>query len=160
MRCADHVTPPTRKIRHYFADSGGRSVGIVRLRTKATEFSLIHTPCLSTNLWRYFQQACLVAVLQAEESVSWPRFEPNTSRIKLWRVTAWSLTKVVTGSWIFFARNHKLKSELLISIKGEEMVFSVPWLTMGPPPIRQQCFYFQVPFVLVTSQSCLLLLEQ
>jgi hypothetical protein len=26
-------------VRHYFADSGGRSVGIVRLRTKATEFS-------------------------------------------------------------------------------------------------------------------------
>jgi hypothetical protein len=25
--------------RHYFTDSGGRSVGIVRLRTKATEFS-------------------------------------------------------------------------------------------------------------------------
>jgi hypothetical protein len=26
---------------NYFADSGGRSVGIVRLRTKATEFSLV-----------------------------------------------------------------------------------------------------------------------
>jgi hypothetical protein len=37
-RCADHVTPSTRKIRHCFADSGGRSVGIVRLRTKVTEF--------------------------------------------------------------------------------------------------------------------------
>jgi hypothetical protein len=41
IRCAGHVTPSTRKSRHYFADSGGRSVGIVRLRTKATEFSLI-----------------------------------------------------------------------------------------------------------------------
>jgi hypothetical protein len=30
--------PSIRKSRHYFADSGGRSVGIVRLRTKATEF--------------------------------------------------------------------------------------------------------------------------
>jgi hypothetical protein len=39
IRCADHVTPSTRKIRHYFADSGGRSVGVVRLRTKTTEFS-------------------------------------------------------------------------------------------------------------------------
>jgi hypothetical protein len=38
IRCADHVTPSTRKCRHYFADSGGSSVGIVRLRTKATEF--------------------------------------------------------------------------------------------------------------------------
>jgi hypothetical protein len=37
IRCADHVTPSTRKSRHYFADSGGRSVGIVRLRIKATE---------------------------------------------------------------------------------------------------------------------------
>jgi hypothetical protein len=36
--CADHVTPSTRKSRHYFTDSGGRSVGIVRLRIKATEF--------------------------------------------------------------------------------------------------------------------------
>jgi hypothetical protein len=26
---------------HYFVDIGGRSVGIVRLRTKATEFSLV-----------------------------------------------------------------------------------------------------------------------
>jgi hypothetical protein len=39
VRCADHVTPSTRKSRHYFADSGGRSVGIVRLRTKATELN-------------------------------------------------------------------------------------------------------------------------
>jgi hypothetical protein len=39
IRCADHITPSTRKSRHYFADSGGRSVSIVRLRTKATEFS-------------------------------------------------------------------------------------------------------------------------
>jgi hypothetical protein len=38
---ADHVTPSIRKSRHYFADSSGRSVGIVRLRTKAAEFSLV-----------------------------------------------------------------------------------------------------------------------
>jgi hypothetical protein len=31
--------PSIRKSRHYFADSGGRSVGIVRLRTKATELT-------------------------------------------------------------------------------------------------------------------------
>jgi hypothetical protein len=46
IRCADHVTPSIRKSRHYFADSGGRSVGIVRLRTKATEFCLNKTNCL------------------------------------------------------------------------------------------------------------------
>jgi hypothetical protein len=39
-RCADHATPSIRKSRHYFADSGGRWVCVVRLRTKATEFSL------------------------------------------------------------------------------------------------------------------------
>jgi hypothetical protein len=38
IRCADHVTPSTRKSRQYFADSDGPSVGIVRLLTKATEF--------------------------------------------------------------------------------------------------------------------------
>jgi hypothetical protein len=41
IRCADHVTPSTRKSRYYCADSGGLSVGIDRLRTKATEFSLV-----------------------------------------------------------------------------------------------------------------------
>jgi hypothetical protein len=41
IRCADHVTSSTRKSRHYFADSGGRSVGIIRLQTKATEFSFL-----------------------------------------------------------------------------------------------------------------------
>jgi hypothetical protein len=34
IRCADHATPSIRKSWHYFA-----SVGIVRSRTKATEFS-------------------------------------------------------------------------------------------------------------------------
>jgi hypothetical protein len=42
IRCADHVTPSTRKSRHYFADSSGHSVGIVRLRTKATELSVFN----------------------------------------------------------------------------------------------------------------------
>jgi hypothetical protein len=41
IRCADHVTPSTRKSRHYFADSGGRSVGVFRLRTRATEFLVL-----------------------------------------------------------------------------------------------------------------------
>jgi hypothetical protein len=41
IRCADHVTPSIRKSRYYFADSSGRSVGIVRLRTKTTEFRVL-----------------------------------------------------------------------------------------------------------------------
>jgi hypothetical protein len=38
IRCADHATPSIRKSWHYFAN---RSVGIVRSRTKVTEFSLV-----------------------------------------------------------------------------------------------------------------------
>jgi hypothetical protein len=39
IRCADHATPSTRKrLALSSPTSGGRSVGIVRLRTKATEF--------------------------------------------------------------------------------------------------------------------------
>ena len=39
-RCADHVTPPyLQKLALSSPTGGGRSVGIVRSRTKATEFS-------------------------------------------------------------------------------------------------------------------------
>jgi len=38
-RCADHVT--SAKFGTNFPTGGGRSVGIVRVRTKATEFSLV-----------------------------------------------------------------------------------------------------------------------
>jgi hypothetical protein len=40
IRCADHATPSTRKkLALTSPTNGGRSVGIVRLRTKTTEFS-------------------------------------------------------------------------------------------------------------------------
>ena len=40
-RCADHVTPLyPQKLALTSSTGGGRSVGIVRVRTKATEFSL------------------------------------------------------------------------------------------------------------------------
>jgi len=39
-RCADHVTPLyPQKLALHSPTGGGRSVGIVRVRTKATEFS-------------------------------------------------------------------------------------------------------------------------
>ena len=42
IRCADHVTPLyPEKLALTSPTGGGRSVGIVRLRTKATEFSLV-----------------------------------------------------------------------------------------------------------------------
>ena len=40
IRCADHVTPLyPQKLALTSPTGGGRSVGIVRVRTKATEFS-------------------------------------------------------------------------------------------------------------------------
>jgi len=42
IRCADHVTPlHLQKLALTSPTGGGRSVGIVRVRTKATEFSLV-----------------------------------------------------------------------------------------------------------------------
>ena len=42
-RCADHVTPLyPQKLALALPTGGGRSVGIVRVRTKATEFSLVY----------------------------------------------------------------------------------------------------------------------
>ena len=42
--CADHVTPLyPQKLALTSPTGGGRSVGIVRVRTKATEFSLVST---------------------------------------------------------------------------------------------------------------------
>jgi len=41
-RCADHVTPLyPQKLTLSSPTGGGRSVGIVHVRTKATEFSLV-----------------------------------------------------------------------------------------------------------------------
>jgi len=41
-RCADHVTPLyPQKLALTSLTGGGRSVGIVRVRNKATEFSLV-----------------------------------------------------------------------------------------------------------------------
>ena len=60
-RCADHVTPLyPQKLALTSPTGGGRSVGIVRSRTKATEFSLVLLLCecadkyfnlLHTNEW-------------------------------------------------------------------------------------------------------------
>jgi len=42
-RCADHVTPLyPQKLALVSPTGGGRSVGIVRVRTMATEFSLVY----------------------------------------------------------------------------------------------------------------------
>jgi hypothetical protein len=58
IRCADHATPsPCKKFALTSPTSGGRSVDIVRLRAKATEFVF----CLSDKVkYPYLQQIRLV----------------------------------------------------------------------------------------------------
>jgi len=49
-RCADHVTPLyPQKLALTSPTSGGRSVDIVPVRTKATEFSLVLVYCVNRN---------------------------------------------------------------------------------------------------------------
>jgi len=49
-RCADHVTPLNpQKLALTSPTGGGRSVGTVRLRTKATEFSLVFSSSSSSS---------------------------------------------------------------------------------------------------------------
>jgi len=57
-RCADHVTPLyPQKLALTSPTGGGRSVGIVRSRTKATEFFIREKLCVRLvtyqNEWRY-----------------------------------------------------------------------------------------------------------
>jgi len=50
-RCADHVTPLyPQKLALTSPTGGGRSVGIFRVRTKATEYSLVCSTILCSNL--------------------------------------------------------------------------------------------------------------
>jgi len=59
-RCADHVTPLyPQKLELTSPTGGGRSVGIVRLRTKATEFSF----SLYTLRFFYLQNAVCFIIL-------------------------------------------------------------------------------------------------
>jgi hypothetical protein len=56
IRCADHVTPLyPQKLALTSPTSGGRSVGIVRSRTKATEFSFSHTQLCGYCLGNMFR---------------------------------------------------------------------------------------------------------
>jgi hypothetical protein len=52
IRCADHATSSTLKSWALTSPtSGGRSVGIVRLRTKATEFSFFFPHGVRQSTW-------------------------------------------------------------------------------------------------------------
>ena len=69
-RCANHVTPLyPQKLAVTSPTGGGRSVGMVRSRTKATEFSLVlvfqHTTGMThlstlTDLFYYFTSSIVV----------------------------------------------------------------------------------------------------
>ena len=66
IRCADYVTPLyPQKLALTSPTGGGRSVGIVRSRTKATEFSFSFICCVPNHrffeiakraIWRVFQR--------------------------------------------------------------------------------------------------------
>jgi hypothetical protein len=66
IRCPDHATPSIRKSWHYFANKRGRSVGIVRSRTKATEFSLVRSKSSS-----YIIELVGVFVQMREQTVTY-----------------------------------------------------------------------------------------
>jgi len=83
-RCADHVTPPyPQKLALTSPTGGGRSVGIVRVRTKATEFSLVFSTLnglflVSSNVLLY---GCLGNVLQSANSFKfWSGEHVQTTR--------------------------------------------------------------------------------
>jgi len=63
-RCADHVTPLyPQKLALTSPTGGGRSVGIVRVRTKATELLLLLLWLISTSLSGVCPDCCVVSVL-------------------------------------------------------------------------------------------------
>jgi len=54
-RCADHVTPLyPQKLALTSPTGGGRSVGIVRVRTKATEFSFSPGTVVAEQMPKYY----------------------------------------------------------------------------------------------------------
>jgi hypothetical protein len=76
IRCPDHATPSTRK-------GGGRSVGIVHLRTTATGFSLVR------NWWndwqgklKYLEKICPSAALSTTKLTCCPEAKPGRRRGK------------------------------------------------------------------------------
>jgi len=71
-RCADHVTPLyPQKLALTAPTGGGRSVGIVRVRTKATEFSCLYVshreqvlfPSTELTDWSFSCKLCEVYVI-------------------------------------------------------------------------------------------------
>jgi hypothetical protein len=60
IRCADTQHPISAKVGTTSPTSGDRSAGIVRLRTKATEFSLI---LLYIFLWDYRQHLARIIIV-------------------------------------------------------------------------------------------------
>ena len=69
-RCADHVTPLyPQKLALTSPTGGSRSVGIVRMRTKATEFSLvIYSPFFFSSKCSLFHNSnvfgsCIIHIL-------------------------------------------------------------------------------------------------
>ena len=75
-RCADHVTPLyPQKLTLTSPTGGGRSVGIVRVRTKATEFSLVFI--LSEKLNSFICLSAAGGCSVSDRSYCGPSFFPQ-----------------------------------------------------------------------------------
>jgi len=83
-RCADHVTPLyPQKLALTSPTGGGRSVGIVCVRTKATEFSLVpwlQLPRSDRNAYRSVGIAIGYGLDGPEVELVWVRDFPRPSR--------------------------------------------------------------------------------
>jgi len=77
-RCTDHVTPLyLQKLALTSPTGGGRSVGIVRVRTKATEFSLVFVLGISfQNLTRHI----IIYQLTIKVKVNCSRYRPGMAQ--------------------------------------------------------------------------------
>ena len=72
-RCADHVTPIyPQKLALTSPTGGGRSVGIVRVRTKATEFSFLACYGAESYLRSYSWSAALYSLTFMKERSLFP----------------------------------------------------------------------------------------
>jgi len=90
-RCADHVTPLyPQKLALTSPTGGGRSVGIVRVRTKATEFLVLYTVC--------FQLRIATTVLQKTALADgWPTQNTSSTKSRATLLCA-SLRNMTNGS--------------------------------------------------------------
>jgi len=92
-RCADHVTPLyPQKLALTSPTGGGRSVGIIRVRTKATEFLYKYYP-VSTCMHSTHSKWCLDLVVPHDRLLTKLASSGVDSRVVVWVRECMSYTK-------------------------------------------------------------------